>query len=235
MSARPFAPPLAAGPWARARWLVIAPHADDETLGAGALIASAQRRGRLGGVVYLTDGVGSHPHPDATSKLRLAALRRREASASLRVLAGMDAPPPLFLGWPDAQPFSSGDQRFAAARQRLAALCRRRRIDAIAVTAAHEPHCDHQAACRLAYAVAASARRPVTVFEYLVWAPEPPPQRYRTLRTEPMAKSRRLAALLAHRSQVGPCFGKGFRLPAAHFAMRPDDTLYTLARPWAQP
>ena len=50
---------LAASPWRGARWLVIAPHPDDETLGAGALIHHAAARNRLGGVVFLTDGGGS--------------------------------------------------------------------------------------------------------------------------------------------------------------------------------
>ncbi|WP_312082777.1 PIG-L family deacetylase, partial [Brevundimonas sp.] len=51
---------LERSPWRSARWLVIAPHADDETLGAGALIRQAAETGRLAGVVVLTDGAGSH-------------------------------------------------------------------------------------------------------------------------------------------------------------------------------
>ena len=42
---------LERSPWRSARWLVIAPHADDETLGAGALIHQAAEAGRLAGVV----------------------------------------------------------------------------------------------------------------------------------------------------------------------------------------
>lgn len=48
--------PLAASRFARARWLVLAPHADDETLGAGALVWQTATSSRFAGVVYLTDG-----------------------------------------------------------------------------------------------------------------------------------------------------------------------------------
>jgi hypothetical protein len=40
---------LADRPWRSLRWLVLAPHADDETLGAGALIAQAEATGHFAG------------------------------------------------------------------------------------------------------------------------------------------------------------------------------------------
>lgn len=46
----------------RARWLIVAPDPDDETLGAGALIHETAARRQLAGIAYLTDGTGSHPH-----------------------------------------------------------------------------------------------------------------------------------------------------------------------------
>ncbi|MCU4180128.1 PIG-L deacetylase family protein [Bosea sp. BH3] len=217
---------LASSPTASARWLVLAPHADDETLGCGALIADAASRGALAGIVILTDGVGSHSHDGPASRARLVAARRREAARAVRVLAGPAHPPPLFLDWPDARPFGAGEPGFEQARRRLTALCRQRRVDALAVTARHEPHCDHEAAYRLASAVASSAMRPVTVFEYVVWAPEPPDEGYRALRTPPIPIGLRNAALAAHVSQLTPQFGEGFRLPAAKLRMPASDLLY---------
>jgi LmbE family N-acetylglucosaminyl deacetylase len=211
---------------ASARWLVLAPHADDETLGCGALIADAASRGALAGVVILTDGVGSHSHDGPASRARLVAARRREAARAVRMLAGPAHPPPLFLDWPDAQPFAAGDPGFEWARRRLTAFCRQRKVDALAVTARHEPHCDHEAAFCLAYAVAASVMRPITVFEYIVWALEPPGEGYRALRTPPIPIGLRNAALASHRSQLTPQFGDGFRLPAAKLRMPAFDLLY---------
>jgi LmbE family N-acetylglucosaminyl deacetylase len=218
---------LAGGPWAKARWLVLAPHPDDETLGAGALISEAASHGALAGVVYLTDGSGSHRHVDVLSRQRLIATRRREASLALRRLAGPRCSAPLFLDWPDAAPSEPNSPVFSDACRRLAAICRARRVDAMAVTAIHEPHCDHAAACRLAYAVSDCVRRPLVVFEYVVWADRAPGPAYRAIRTAPMLVGRRRAALSAHRSQLSPLLGDGFRLSARQLRMAPFDLLYT--------
>lgn len=215
---------------ASARWLVLAPHADDETLGCGALIADAASRGALAGVVILTDGAGSHSHDGQASRAHLVAARRQEAVRAVRILAGRQHPAPVFLDWPDAQPFATGDPAFERTRRRLSALCRERRVDALAVTAGHEPHCDHEAAYRLASAAAAGAMRRVSVFEYVVWAAEPPGAGYRALRTPPMPIGLRNAALAAHRSQLTPQFGDGFRLPASKLRMPAFDLLYERIR-----
>jgi len=208
--------------------LVIAPHADDETLGAGALIAQAAADGRLAGVAYLTDGTASHPHPTSGSRARLKALRRAEAVNACRILAGHNSRPPIFLDWPDAGPLTSGTPEYAASVRRLASLCRRAQVDAIAVTAAAEPHCDHAAAHDLAVAVARAALRPVAVFEYVVWSETAPTGP--AFLTRPMSPGRRRRALAAHRSQLTPAFGDGFRLPASQRAMAPNDRLYLKVR-----
>jgi N-acetylglucosamine malate deacetylase 1 len=223
--------PLAARPLARsaiasARWLVLAPHADDETLGCGALIADAASRNALAGVVVLTDGVGSHSHDGPSSRARLIAARRHEASLAVRRLAGPNALKPLFLDWPDAHPHAAGALAFERSRRTLVALCRQRRVDVLAVTARHEPHCDHEAAYLLARAVAATALRPLRLLEYVVWADEPPNVGYRAVRTPPMLPGLRDRALAAHRSQITPQFGDGFRLSEAKRRMPAFDLLY---------
>jgi len=218
---------LGRSPWARARWLVVAPHADDETLGVGGLITQVARAHRLGGVVYLTDGAGSHPHEDKRSRQALTTMRRQEATLSLRRLTKKTEPEPVFLNWPDATPYPLGSHAFEAARLRLAGLCRRKRIDAIAVTAGHEPHCDHVAAFELAMAVSGSSGLGhVSLFEYVVWAPQPPRRPHRVVQTNAMSKGLRTLALKAHRSQIGPAFGEGFRLPLWQLRMADRDRLY---------
>ncbi|KQU55101.1 hypothetical protein ASG72_01575 [Bosea sp. Leaf344] len=174
----------------------------------------------------LTDGAGSHAHADAVARARLIAARRREAELAVRRLAGASAPPPLFLGWPDARPFAPGSAGFEASRRRLGALCRRLGVDALAVTARHEPHCDHEAAYELAQAVSKSAIRPVAVVEYIVWAQDSPGNGYRALRTAPMPLGARNRALAAHRSQITPLFGDGFRLSPEKMRMPAYDLLF---------
>lgn len=212
---------ISAAPWRRSRWLVIAPHADDETLGAGALIAQTAREGRLAGIVYLTDGSGSHPVAGGT----MARIRRREAGLAIRRLTG-NAIEPVHLDWRDASPYTPGERGFEMSRRALVALCHARRVDVLAVTASHEPHCDHSAAAQLAHAVRSAARRRLRLVEYLVWGDEPVMASMSSVATAPMAHGIRRRALFAHRSQLTSAYGSGFRLPRSAARMPTRDVLY---------
>ncbi|WP_235535082.1 PIG-L deacetylase family protein [Sphingomonas sp. Leaf339] len=216
-----IAQPLHASRYARARWLVLAPHADDETLGAGALIKETAGAGLLAGVVYLTDGAGSH---DAGGSW-LAWVRRREAALAVRRLAAR-AGAPVFLGWPDAHPHALNSAAWRASVRSLATLIRARRVDAIAVTGAQEPHCDHTAFHVLAGAAVRAARRPVAVFGYRVWTDPAVRAARRTLRTRAMLPGQRRHALMAHRSQTSVAYGPGFRVARAAWRMPARDILH---------
>lgn len=216
------AEPLAQSRWAHARWLVLAPHPDDETLGAGALIAHSVANHRLGGIVFLTDGTGSHPEGTP----RVATIRRREARHAIGRM-GAGAIPTIWMGWRDAHPYSSDSKAFALEADRLAALLRWHRIDAIAVSDHSEAHRDHVAAFSLAEAAVQRARRPVALFAYHVWSEAP--LGGRRIATPPMPVGRRRHALLAHRSQMSPVIGDGFRLPHEKRRMAARDVL-TLRR-----
>ncbi len=214
--------PLHATRFATARWLVLAPHADDETLGAGALIAETAAAGRFAGTIYLTDGAGSHDEGGPW----LARLRRREAALAGRRLAGRDAPPPVFLDWSDAHPHPAGSDEWHRTMQVLATLIRTRGVDAIAVTGAQEPHCDHSAFHTLARAAIRCARRSVAMFDYRVWTdPATPPART-TIRTRALSPGRRRHALMAHRSQTSALYGPGFRVARAAWRMPASDVLH---------
>lgn len=214
--------PISAKPWMSRRWLVIAPHPDDETLGAGALIHQAAREGRLAGVAYLTDGSGSHPQSAGRG---LVCARRREAALALRRLAGSDVAT-LHLGWRDAYPSGPGDALFARTCRRLVAWCEGSRVDAIAVTALDEPHCDHRAAAQMARAVERASRRRIRIAEYHVWGSPPVSSTGAGLRTCAMPAGHRRQALAAHRSQTSASHGPGFRLPRALRRMPATDILY---------
>jgi len=216
---------LSSRQWRDLRWLVLAPHPDDETLGAGALIAQTAKAGRLAGLVYLTDGAGSH---DATP--RLAVIRRREAARAVQRLSGGRARQPVHLDWKDAAPARPGDLLFERTVRYVAVLCRRWRVDALAVTAWHEPHCDHAAATALAYAVHARAMRRLVVAEYLVWADELDQRARHAIHTAPMAAGQRRLALAAHRSQLSAAYGPGFRLSPEQRRMAAQDILYVRRR-----
>ncbi len=217
-----IARPLAQSRFAAARWLILAPHADDETLGVGALLAQAAASGRLAGVVYLTDGAGSH----VTGGPWLSRVREREAGLAVRRLAGRGAPPPVFLGWPDANPHPTTSAQWRSTVRALATYIRLHGVDAIAVTGAQEPHCDHAAFHALACAAIRAARRPVALFNYRVWTdPAVPPARS-TFRTGRLPPGLRRHALLAHRSQTSGAYGPGFRLARNAWRMPATDILH---------
>jgi N-acetylglucosamine malate deacetylase 1 len=211
---------LAKSRFATARWLVLAPHADDETLGAGALVAETATAGRLAGIVYLTDGAASHPEGGA----RLARLRRREAGLAMRRLGVAAAP--VFLGWSDANPHRRDSAAWRSTVRALAALIRSRRVDAVAVTGAAERHCDHAAYHAIASEAVRAARRSVALFEYRVWSDPALPFARRTLRTRAMPTGTRRHALMAHRSQTSAAFGPGFRVARAAWRMPATDVLH---------
>lgn len=218
------AKPLEHSRWANARWLVLAPHADDETIGAASLLTYANNRGCLASVAFLTDGGASHPSRSEHARRELIAARKREAIEALRRLGISEAP--TFLAWPDAKPFPPSSSAFDRTVRKLVEICRQRHVTAIAVTAHHEPHCDHEAACGLAYSVS-SAGTGAAVFEYIVWANTHPGPNYECLRTPPMPVGKRLHALRAHRSQLTPLHGDGFRVPAHLQKRGASDFLFT--------
>lgn len=215
--------PLSRSPWRSARWLILAPHADDETLGTGALIADAAACKRLGTVAILTDGSGSQPCPNPGDRTRLIRRRRREAIRAVRMLADGKPSPIQFLDWPDAHPPDDESATFRHSAAALTAMVRRLRIDAIATTALEEPHCDHSACYRLAAHIVRTARRPLALFAYTVWGAAP--RLCRAVRTKPIVPGRRTAALRQHRSQM---FGQGFRLPRDKQHMKTTDVLYLM-------
>lgn len=91
------------------RLLVVAPHPDDETLGAGGLIQSALEAHAAVKVVVVTNGDGSTPAAAkvthsifvrAPERIRLGTIRQGESLAALALL-GLGKEHVEFLGYPD--------------------------------------------------------------------------------------------------------------------------------------
>ena len=69
------------------RLVVVAAHPDDESLGAGALIAEAAMRGLPVTVIVVTDGAASHPHSPTITPDELRRLRASEARLAVHRLS----------------------------------------------------------------------------------------------------------------------------------------------------
>jgi len=130
---------------------VLAPHPDDETLGAGGLIAALSAMGGDVTVAFLTDGSGSHIGAPGWGPTRIARARAQEARAALHILGSHTAP--ISLNWRDSEPFPSGSPGFEDSVRRLVATCRRLQVRHIVASWESDPHCDHEAAASVAVAV----------------------------------------------------------------------------------
>lgn len=146
--------------------VVVAPHPDDESLGCGGLIAEACATGVAVRLIVVSDGTGSHPSSPRYPAARLRELREAETRAAAQEL-GLDPEAICFLRLPDRRVPTEGPDA-EAARDAIADAAAAMGADAVFVTWAHDPHCDHAASAEL---VAAAAPRlaGARVFHYPIW------------------------------------------------------------------
>jgi LmbE family N-acetylglucosaminyl deacetylase len=222
---------LRASPWTsrmrRSRWLVLAPHPDDETLGAGGLIARLAAEGHPAWVVFLTAGEASHVGSPQWPRERLAHTRKREAHRALGALRHPHGRV-NHLAWQDGNPPAAISPAFRRSCSFLIGLCRRHHIRNLATTWRGEDHCDHQAAFQLGRQVAFHLRGYVTVFQYLVWGWRDPLLSIQlcgfeamTVDAAPQASLGR-KAIRCHRTQISALVqdaAEAFRLPPDMIAL----------------
>lgn len=145
------------------RVLVFAPHADDETMGCGGLIALLARRGVPVQVCFISDGRLGDPE----GRLAGDTVARRAAEAR-RAAVALGSLPPRFMGLPDG-----GLSEVSDLSERMEAEIAAFEPDCIVLPDASDAHADHVAvACagqRLMQRTAPRAR----VLCYELWTPLP--------------------------------------------------------------
>lgn len=152
-------------PFGPARIVVVAPHPDDEVLGAGGLLAAASERGTEIVLVAVTDG-GACFGVDWRGAADVTALeerRIRETEHALAVLLAPSAPVPRIvrLGLPDQRVAAHEDD----VRQALEAILIAGDVCLFPHRA--DGHADHEATARAA--LAACTRTGATPVEYPIW------------------------------------------------------------------
>lgn len=174
--------------------LVIAPHPDDETLGAGGFIASSRLRGTDVVVAAVTDGENAYPDvPD------LAQSRRIEQETALRHL-GVESEKIVRLQIPDSNVGSYEMELF----ERLMKLVTHETH--IMAPWRGDFHPDHEACGRAAELVASRTGAKLTSYLFWTWHRGTPallrdlePRSFHLDRQLLLAKTE---ALLCHRSQL---------------------------------
>lgn len=193
---------LASAPWpvldvgAAGHPLVVAPHPDDEVLGAGGLIATVPAVD----ILAVTDGEASHP--DVAD---LAARRRDETTAALTLLGASATARVERLGQPDGGVDEPALTRELSARLTPGRWC--------VAPWRGDGHPDHEAVGRAA--AAACARTGARLLEFPVWAwhwsaPDDarvPWARAHRLPLPAAVVAAKTAAIGAFRTQVEPVAG----------------------------
>ncbi len=217
------------------RLVVIAAHPDDETLGAGGLLAHAAAAGLEIDVLVASDGEASHPGSPTHTPSDLAAIRRGEVAAAV----GFVAPGALLerLHLPDGRLPDHLPELTDALR---VVLDRGSRGPTLVVSPwLGDGHPDHWAAA-LATITAVAGRPEVTVRQYPVWlwhwgdpdGDDVPWDRLYALPLSGAALAAKQRALAAHVSQTTPLSaapGDETLLPATLTAFFDAGTEYFLA------
>ncbi len=184
------------------RVVVVAAHPDDETLGAGGLVASAAAAGLPVELVVLTDGEGSHPRSPTCPPEVMAHRRRDESHEAARALG--ESVVLRSSGLPDG----GLQERVGDVTTLLVELLGDARDVLIVAPWRRDGHPDHEAAgCA---AAAAAVRTGARLIEYPIWfwhwgdpATAPWPL-LEAVAVSAGSAGRKRAATAAHRTQVAP-------------------------------
>jgi LmbE family N-acetylglucosaminyl deacetylase/protein-L-isoaspartate O-methyltransferase len=201
------------------RLVVVAAHPDDETLGAGALIAESARRGIRISVLIVTDGAASHPGSTSTTSDDLRTRRAGEAVDALRLLA-----PDAGLRLLDLPDGAVLENRAAVADAVAAVLDEAEGSVLLASTWRGDGHRDHRIVGEVCAELAAA--RATRFVEYPVWLwhwatphdADVPWADFVALSPGADVLAAKAAAIDAHDSQVRALSG----LPGDEAVLRPD-------------
>lgn len=194
------------------RILVVAPHPDDEAIGAWGLMRKLRRTGATIKVLVVTDGGASHPGSIAWPVNRLVAARRRETLGAMRELR-LQRSAIRFLGLPDGG-LSEAPEHIALSIRK--AVLRGPPCDLIVGPDRGDQHADHHA---VAQAIALVPRRGERRVSYHVW-PEGGGRGARTVRIglDGTARAMKRRIVRSYRTQSGAISdaSTGFTLSRRH-------------------
>ncbi|QNE45897.1 bifunctional PIG-L family deacetylase/class I SAM-dependent methyltransferase [Glaciihabitans sp. INWT7] len=188
--------------------VIVAAHPDDETLGAGGLIALAEDRGIPVTVIVATDGSASHSSAPEHHAVDLRQARAGELRSALHILN--PAAQPLILGLPDGGLRERRDELESLLRAQLADMPP---ATLVVVPWRGDGHRDHRVVGEVAVEVAGAAG--LDFLEYPIWMwhwgtprdPTIPWHRMVGLELPEEVRRRKNDAITEFHSQIQPAFG----------------------------
>ncbi len=201
--------PLDAGDLADGAVIVLAAHPDDESLGAGGLIARLHGAGVPVSVLLCTAGEASHPGSPTTTPDRLAARRLLEFGAALTRLA--PGAPWQYLQLPDGRLAAHREQIRSALSVAAAGSGHNGGPVIVMAPYRHDGHTDHDTVGSVAAEVCAAQGHGLLEYPiwYWLWAgPEDPAwQSWQRVALAPAEQRAKAEAMAAHASQTQPLSG----------------------------
>lgn len=182
------------------RLVVVAAHPDDETLGAGGLLAAASRLGLAVTVLVATLGEASHPRSSTHTPQDLARVRQVEVRTAVGLLA--PSAQVRILGLPDGRLTEHRDELRAAVDD-----CLEGPTTLVAAPFVSDGHPDHEAAGAVANEAAAAVGAVSLGYPIWMWhwgVPGELPAGLLRLDLEHPDLDRKKEALQCHRSQIHP-------------------------------
>ncbi|BCW65516.1 hypothetical protein NicSoilB4_02790 [Arthrobacter sp. NicSoilB4] len=206
--------PLDAGELAGQAFIVLAAHPDDESLGAGGLMARLRRLGARVMVLLCTAGEASHPDSPTTTSEQLAAVRLQEFGGALTHL--LPDPDWRFLALPDGNLAAHRAEVLDALRHAIADVTAGAGLPADRITLVapyrHDGHTDHDTLGSAAAEAAGAGGHGLLEYPiwYWLWADATDPTWHTWLRLplDPAERLAKAAAMAAHASQVRALSGQ---------------------------
>ena len=206
--------PLDGGELAGQAFIVLAAHPDDESLGAGGLMARLRRLGARVMVLLCTAGEASHPDSPTTTPEQLAAVRLQEFGGALTHL--LPDPDWRFLALPDGKLAAHRAEVISALQQAIADVTAGSGLPAEQITLVapyrHDGHTDHDTLGSAAAEAAGAGGH--GLLEYPIWywlwadAADPAWQSWLRLPLDPAEQQAKAAAMASHTSQVRALSGQ---------------------------
>lgn len=199
--------------------LIVAPHADDESLGCGGLISLLRKYGHSVFILLLSDGTLSHPSSLEYPAEKLRELRENELILAAKTL-GVAAENLVFCRFKDRNVPNKSHQDFQKAVDNISKVMEVLKPQSIFIPWRRDPHPDHRAAFQLIQAAETASAK---IFEYPIWLheiaengdepnlDEAMPFRLNISSVLPI----KLEAIAAHQSQISDLISddpEGFRL-----------------------